>query len=40
VTVPAGSVYLLSDNRQVARDSREFGPVAGDRVVGRVVAST
>jgi len=33
-------VYLLSDNRQVARDSREFGPVSDDRVVGRVVAST
>lgn len=36
VTVPAGSVYLLGDNRTSSVDSRELGPVPLDRLVGRV----
>lgn len=31
-------VYLLGDNRDSSIDSREFGPVSLDRVVGRVLA--
>ena len=30
--VPAGSVYLLGDDRRAAADSRMLGPVAIDRV--------
>ena len=38
-TVPAGSVYVLGDNRAVSEDSRFFGPIAEDRLVGRAIAS-
>jgi signal peptidase I len=37
VTVPAGSLYLLGDNREVSADSRRWGPVPASTVVGRVV---
>lgn len=39
LTVPAGGVYLLGDNRLPgeSRDSRTFGPVDVERIVGRVV---
>jgi len=37
VTVPDGQVFVLGDNRGDARDSRFFGPVDGDLIVGRVV---
>ena len=37
VRVPAGRVFLLGDNRAESWDSREFGPVALDDVVGEVV---
>lgn len=39
LTVPAGAVYLLGDNRLPgeSRDSRTFGPVLTSRIVGRVV---
>jgi signal peptidase I len=36
VTVPAGGVYLLGDNRGDSVDSRTFGPLPADRIVGRV----
>nr|WP_255426853.1 signal peptidase I [Pseudonocardia sp. C8] len=36
VTVPAGAVYLLGDDRGDSVDSRTFGPLPADRVVGRV----
>lgn len=36
VTVPAGAVYLLGDDRGDSVDSRAFGPVPADRIVGRV----
>jgi signal peptidase I len=36
--VPAGSVYLLGDNRFDSVDSRQFGPVPVASVVGHVVA--
>ncbi|MCC6764058.1 MAG: S26 family signal peptidase [Deltaproteobacteria bacterium] len=33
--VPAGYVFVFGDMRPLARDSRNFGPVAIDTVVGR-----
>jgi nickel-type superoxide dismutase maturation protease len=32
-----GRLAVLGDNTNVSRDSREFGPVARDLVVGRVI---
>ncbi|HOX46809.1 MAG TPA: signal peptidase I [Myxococcota bacterium] len=36
VLVPEGSVYVLGDARYNSRDSRNFGPVPLDRLIGRV----
>jgi signal peptidase I len=38
VTVPASSVYVLGDNRANSEDSRAFGAVGDDRLIGRAVA--
>lgn len=35
VEVPAGMVYLLGDNRRNSSDSRTFGPVEMDAIVGK-----
>ena len=35
--VPAGDFYVLGDNRAVSCDSRYWGPVQGDTIVGKVV---
>lgn len=35
--VPQGSIYVLGDNRAVSEDSRAFGSVELDRVLGKVV---
>jgi signal peptidase I len=35
-TVPAGTVFLMGDDRGSSIDSREFGPVSADDVRGRV----
>jgi signal peptidase I len=34
-TVPEGFIYVLGDNRQHSSDSREFGPVPLDNVIGK-----
>ena len=35
--VPEGHVYILGDNRAVSEDSRRFGPVPLDSIIGKVV---
>jgi len=35
--VPADSIYVLGDNRPQSNDSRDYGPVPVDRVIGIVV---
>jgi signal peptidase I len=37
-TVPAGSYFLMGDNRTDSKDSRDFGPVTRDQFVGRAFA--
>ncbi len=37
-TVPPLSAYVLGDNRGESEDSRFFGPVGDDRLIGRAVA--
>jgi signal peptidase I len=38
VVVPAGHVYVLGDNRPVALDSRDLGPIPLGAIKGRVAA--
>jgi signal peptidase I len=37
LTIPAGAVYVMGDNRPIALDSRDIGPVPLGSVIGRVV---
>ena len=39
VEVPAGHVFLLGDNRDNSFDSRSFGPLPRDQVLGRVMTN-
>jgi signal peptidase I len=35
--VPKGHIYVIGDNREVSEDSRSFGAVPIDRVIGKVL---
>lgn len=37
VRVPRGKVYVLGDNQTASIDSRHFGPVPAEAVIGRIV---
>ena len=36
--VPAGTYFVLGSNRDLSVDSRSFGPIPRDRILGKVVA--
>jgi signal peptidase I len=38
VTVPAGRVFVLGDNRANSQDSRDFGAVPTKNIMGRAIA--
>ncbi|MBI2617035.1 signal peptidase I [Candidatus Gottesmanbacteria bacterium] len=35
ITVPEGFYFVMGDNRQHSSDSREFGPISSDLIIGR-----
>ncbi len=39
VTVPPGMVYVLGDDRVISMDSRQWGPIRQDIVVGRLLTT-
>jgi signal peptidase I len=38
IRVPANEYFVVGDNRRLSCDSRSFGPVARDRIYGKVIA--
>ncbi|HEU4323345.1 MAG TPA: signal peptidase I [Roseiflexaceae bacterium] len=37
VVLPENRYFVMGDNRAVSRDSRSFGPIHADQIIGRVV---
>jgi signal peptidase I len=35
--VPAGSIFVMGDHRQLSEDSRFFGPISTSAVIGRAI---
>jgi len=35
--VPEGQVYVIGDNRPASEDSRSFGPVPANRIIGKII---
>jgi signal peptidase I len=35
--VPAGQLYVLGDNREVSEDSRQFGAIPLEKVIGKII---
>lgn len=36
--IKGGAIYVVGDNGRVSEDSRKFGWIGGDRIIGTVVA--
>jgi len=36
ITVPYGSLFVMGDNRNYSRDSREWGTIPKDSIIGRI----